>query len=89
MSYLKKGKKQSMKVMFSGLVKNKSIDSNGNQRITLNSDKILELMFSRCSEEQLRNYFDRGYDLMIKEKGYEESNREITWESTFLPRIKK
>ena len=89
MSYLKKGKKQSMKGMFSGLVKNKSLDSNGNQRITLNSDKIQELMFSRCSEEQLRNYFDRVYDLMIKEKGYEESNREITWESTILPRIKK
>ena len=34
------------------------------------------------SEEQLRNIFDRSYDMMIKEKGYQESNREITWEST-------
>ena len=89
MSYLKKGKKQSLKGMFSGLVKDKSIDSNGNQKITFNSDKLQELMFSMSSEEQLRNIFDRSYNMMIKEKGYQESNREITWESTFLPRIKK
>lgn len=88
MSYLKKGKKQSMKGMFSGLVKNKSIDSNGNQKITFNSDKIQELMFSMSSEEQLRNIFDRSYDIMIKERGYQESDRELSWETQIKSRVR-
>ena len=88
MSYLKKGKKQSMKGMFSGLVKNKSIDSNGNQKIKFNSDKIQELMFSMSSEEQLRNIFDRSYDIMIKERGYQESDRELSWETQIKSRVR-
>lgn len=89
MGFMKKGKRESIKGMFDDVVMDKSFDSDGNQRITLNSNRIEELMFSLSSEEHLRNIFDRSYDMLIKEKGYEESDREITWKTTFLPRIKK
>ena len=88
MSFSKKGKKQSMRKMLNGVIMGKSINSNGNQKITLNSNKLEEMMFSMSSEEQLRNIFDRSYDMMIKEKGYEESDRELSWETQIKSRVR-
>lgn len=88
MSFSKKGKKQSMRKMFNGVIMGKSINSNGNQKITLNSNKLEEMMFSMSSEQQLRNLFDRSYDIMIKERGYQESDRELSWETQFKSRVR-